>query len=167
MKRIKYITLLLCMAFSLEGIAQTAKSAYFLDGTFHNSRLNPAMQAERSFISLGIGNISIGTNGNVGLSHFIYPKDDHLTTFMSGTVDQDEFINRLPERIRLGMNFDATLLGFGFRMLGGYTTFSVSTHSNTSMSLPKGFFEIAKRGIQEQYYSLPSINMNSMKTFHL
>ncbi len=162
MKRIKYITLLLCMAFSLEGIAQTAKSAYFLDGTFHNSRLNPAMQAERSFISLGIGNISIGTNGNVGLSHFIYPKDDHLTTFMSGTVNQDEFINRLPERIRLGTNFDATLLGFGFRMLGGYTTFSVSTHSNTSMSLPKGFFEIAKRGIQEQHYSLSAINMNTM-----
>ena len=76
------------MAFSLEGIAQTAKSVYFLDGTFHNSRLNPAMQAERSFISFGIGNISTGTNGNVGLSHFIYPKDDHLTTFMSGTVDQ-------------------------------------------------------------------------------
>ena len=162
MKKIKYITLLLWMAFSLEGIAQTAKSAYFLDGTFHNSKLNPAMKAERGFFSLGIGNISIGTNGNVGLSHFIYPKDDHLTTFMSGTVNQDEFINRLPERIRLGTNFDATLLGFGFRMLGGYTTFSVSTHSNTSMSLPKGFFEIAKRGIQEQHYSLSAINMNTM-----
>ena len=134
MKRIKYFTLILFTAFAMNGVAQTAKSAYFLDGTFQNFRLNPAMKAERGFFSLGIGNLMIGTNSNVGISHFLYPQDDHLTTFMSSSVDQDEFLDRMPDFARLGLNFDETLLSLGFRLLGGYTSLSVSMHSNTSMA---------------------------------
>lgn len=162
MKRIKYITILLCAMFAMKGMAQTAKSAYFMDGTFHNFRINPAMKAERGFFSLALGNMSIATNGNVGVSHFLYPDGDQLTTFMSGKVDQDEFLGRLPEYARLGMNFDETLFGLGFRLLGGYTSFSVSLHSNTSMALPKGFFEFAKKGLQDQHYNFSGINMHSM-----
>lgn len=162
MKRIKYITILLCAMFAMKGMAQTAKSAYFMDGTFHNFRINPAMKAERGFFSLALGNMSIATNGNVGVSHFLYPDGDQLTTFMSGKVDQDEFLGRLPEYARLGMNFDETLFGLGFRLLGGYTSFSVSLHSNTAMALPKGFFEFAKKGLQDQHYNFSGINMHSM-----
>ena len=163
MKKIKYIAILLLLAVcSVRGVAQTAKSAYFLDGAFHNYMLNPAMKAERGFFSLGLGNLSIGTNGNVGVSHFLFPQDDHLTTFMSGSVDQDEFLNRLPQSIRMGMNFDETLLALGFRMFGGYTTFSVSMHSSSSIALPKGFFEFAKKGLQESSYSFSGINVNTM-----
>lgn len=162
MKRIKYFTLILFTAFAMNGVAQTAKSAYFLDGTFQNFRLNPAMKAERGFFSLGIGNLMIGTNSNVGISHFLYPQDDHLTTFMSSSVDQDEFLDRMPDFARLGLNFDETLLSLGFRLLGGYTSFSVSMHSNTSMALPKGFFEFAKKGLQENHFDFSGINLNTM-----
>lgn len=148
--------------FAMKGMSQTAKSAYFMDGTFHNFRINPAMKAERGFFSLALGNMSIATSGNVGVSHFLYPDGDQLTTFMSGKVDQDEFLGRLPEYARLGMNFDETLFGLGFRLLGGYTSFSVSLHSNTSMALPKGFFEFAKKGLQDQHYNFSGINMHSM-----
>ena len=161
-KRKLYIALLLCLAFATQSMAQTAKSAYFLDVTFHNFQLNPAMKAERGFFSFGLGNLSIGTNSNVGLSHFLYPQGKHLTTFMSGSVEQDEFLNRLPQSIRLGMNFDETLLAFGFRLLGGYTSFSVSMHSSTSIAIPKGIFEFAKKGLQEDQYSFSGINMNTM-----
>ena len=147
--------------FALESVAQTAKSAYFLDGTFHNFKLNPAMDAERNFASFGLGNLSLSTYGNVGVSHFLYPQGNHLTTFMSGSVSQQEFLDRLPEYARLGMNFDETFLAFGFRLLGGYTSFSVSMHSSTSMALPKGFFEFAKKGLQENCYNFSGINMNT------
>ena len=163
MKRIKYLTLLLCSTLALNSVAQTAKSAYFLDGTFHNFRLNPAMKAERGFLSLGIGNMSIGTNGNVGVSHFLFPQGNQLTTFMSGSVDQNEFLNRLPNSIRLGMNFDETLLAFGFRMFdAGYASFSISMHSSTSLALPKEFFKFAKTGLQDALFDFSGINLNSM-----
>ena len=59
MNKIKYSTLLLLMACALSTSAQTAKSAYFLEGTFHNYQLNPAMKAERGFLSLLAGNMSM------------------------------------------------------------------------------------------------------------
>ena len=80
MNKIKYSTLLLLMACALSTSAQTAKSAYFLEGTFHNYQLNPAMKAERGFLSLLAGNMSMGTNGNVGISNFLYPYDDNKLT---------------------------------------------------------------------------------------
>lgn len=154
---------MLLATFTLNVTAQTAKSAYFLDGAYHNFKLNPAMKAERGFFTIGLGNLTLGTNGNVGVSHFLFPKgNNELTTFMSGTVDQDEFLDRLPQSIRLGMNFDETLLALGFRMFGGYTSFSVSLHSNTSIALPKGFFEFAKKGFQESRYNFSGINLNTM-----
>ena len=98
MKKIKYIAILVLLTVCpLSNIAQTVKSAYFLDGAFHNFKLNPAMDAERGFFSVGLGNLSIGTNGNVGVSHFLFPQGDKLATFMSGTVDQDQFLSRLPK----------------------------------------------------------------------
>lgn len=163
MNKIKYLTLLLLMACALSTSAQTAKSAYFLDGTFHNYRLNPAMKVERGFISLLSGNMSMGTNGNVGISNFLYPYgDDKLTTFMSGTVGKDEFLARLPQSIRFGTDVNGTLLAGGFRMFGGYTTLGITMHTSLSMSLPKGFFEFAKKGFSENAYSFGGIGLNTM-----
>lgn len=162
MKKIKYIAMLLCAAFALDGTAQTAKSSYFLDGAFYNYQLNPAIKAERGFFAVGIGNLALGTNGNVGLSNFLYPMgDDKLTTFMSGNVDQNLFLDNLPDAARLGFNLDETILAMGLRMFGGYTTLSLSMHAGVSASLPKGFFEFAKKGLQESYYSFSGINLSS------
>lgn len=164
MKNTRYIIALaaatLCTAFS---VAQTAVSSYFLEGGFYNSKLNPAMDAERNFISLPVGNLSLKLNGNVGITNFLYPYgEDKLTTFMSGTVDQNEFLNRLPDNTRLGVNLDESVVAAGFRLLGGYTTLGVSLHSAVNVSIPKGFFEFAKKGFQESSYSFSNLNVNTM-----
>ena len=158
------VVVVLLAAASLNGKAQTAKSAYFLDGTFHNYMLNPAMDAERGYFTLLTGNLSWAANSNVGLSNFIYPYgEDKLTTFMSGTVGQDAFLGRLPQSVRLSTDVDMTLLGAGFRMFGGYTNVSLSLHSSLSASLPKGLFEFAKKGFQKQAYGFSDINMRTME----
>lgn len=163
MNKIKFLTLLFLMACALCTSAQTAKSAYFLDGAFHNYQLNPAMKAERGFFSLLAGNMSMGTNGNVGISNFLYPYGDNkLTTFMSGTVGKDEFLGGLPKDIRFGADLNETLLAAGFRMFGGYTTLGVTLHTSVSMLLPKGFFEFAKKGFSENAYSFGGVGLNTM-----
>lgn len=163
MKKIKYIAMLLCAMFTLEGAAQTAKSAYFLDGAYHNYHMNPAMKPERGFFAVGIGNLGFGTQGNVGLSNFLYPVGDNkLTTFMSGSVAADDFLSAMPDAANLGFNLDENILAMGIRMFGGYTTLGVSLHSATSLSLPKGFFEFAKNGLQQSSHSFSGINMHTM-----
>ena len=128
MNKIKYsILLAVCGVSALQVNAQTAKSAYFLDGMYHNYQLNPAMQAERPFFSAALGNWSLKTNGNFGLSNFLYPYgDNQLTTFMSSSVSADEFLGRLPQSLQLSTELGSTLFAAGFRLLGGYTTLSLS-----------------------------------------
>lgn len=164
MRQLRYIlVVVLCSVTSFIGVAQTAKSAYFLDGTFHNYLLNPAMDAERAYFTILGGNLSFATNGNVGISNFIYPYgDDKLTTFMSGTVSQSEFLNRLPKSVKMSADINMTLLAAGFRMFNGYTNISLSLNSAVSTNLPKGLFEFAKKGFQESAYSFSDINMRTM-----
>lgn len=164
MRQLRYIlVVVLCSVTSFIGVAQTAKSAYFLDGTFHNYLLNPAMDAERAYFTILGGNLSFATNGNVGISNFIYPYgDDKLTTFMSGTVSQSEFLNRLPKSVKMSADINMTLLAAGFRMFNGYTNISLSLNSAVSTNLPKGLFEFAKKGFQESAYCFSDINMRTM-----
>lgn len=165
MQRIKYSILLiaLCGICVLRADAQTAKASYFLDGTLHNYQLNPAMPAERAYFSTLLGNWSLKTNGNFGISNFLYPYgDNQLTTFMSSTVSADEFLGKLPQSLQLSTELGTTLFSTGFHLLGGFTTLGVTMNSSTSMNLPRGFFEFAKKGFQEDYYSFSDINMRTM-----
>ena len=164
MKNIKY----LLVAFALfvcshAAVAQTSVSSYFLDGAFHNNRLNPAMKAERGFFSTVVGNMSLRTRSNFGISNIFYPRgENELTTFMSGDVSAEEFLNGMPDNALFGFNFDETLASFGFRAFGGYATFDLTLHSSLSMSMPKGLFEFAKRGLQKSAYDIAGINFNMM-----
>ena len=164
MKNIRYILVALAvLVCSQTGMAQTAVSSYFLDGTLYNSRLNPAMKAERGYLSLGVGNTSLRLKGNVGMSNFLFPRgEDKLATFLSGSVTADEFLSGMPDAARLGYNFDETLMALGFRLFGGYFSFGVSLHSSTTFSMPKGFFEFAKKGVQNGGYSFSGLELNTM-----
>ena len=163
MKNVRYfIVVLLALVGSHAAVAQTALSSYFLDGMLYNSKLNPAMKAERGYFSLAVGNLSLSTKGNVGLSNFLYPREGNkLATFMSGSVGTEEFLGAMPDKAKLGIELDETILAFGFRMLGGYASFGLSEHSSVALSLPKGFFEFAKKGLQEDRYSFSGLNINS------
>lgn len=163
MKNIKYLIASLFVAVSFNGMAQTSLSSYFLDGTLYNYRLNPAMKAERGYFSLLLGNTSFRTRGNVGVSDFLYPTaDNKLATFMHSSVDKNEFLSRLPENSRLGFNLDETILSAGFRAFGGYASLGVSLHSSTAVTLPKGLFEFATKGLQNSSYSFGGLNVNTM-----
>ena len=150
MKNVRYIiVVLMALVGAHAAVAQTALSSYFLDGMLYNSKLNPAMKAERGYFSLAVGNLSLTTKGNVGLSNFLYPREGNkLATFMSGSVGTEEFLGAMPDKAKLGMELDETILAFGFRMLGGYASFGLSEHSTVAVYLPQCFFEFAKKGLQ-------------------
>ena len=163
MKNIRYIiAAFLLFICSQVTVAQTALSSYFLDGMLYNSKLNPAMKAERGYFSLAVGNISVRTKGNVGISNFLYPRgENELATFMSGSVSAEEFLKNIPKNVKFGLSLDETLMAFGFRMFGGYFSFDLSLHASADVSLPKGFFEFAKKGLQENSYSFSGLNINT------
>ena len=165
MKQIKYIIATFAMASSVMTVgAQTAKSSYFMDGAFHNMQMNPAMKAERNFISFPmLGNMGVSLNGNVGLSDFLYPHgENELATFMHKSVSADEFLGNIPSTTKIGMNFDMTIFALGFRGFGGYNTLNLTLRSQMGINLPKGMFEFMKRGLSREQHSFSNLNVNSM-----
>lgn len=165
MKQFKYILAAFAVVSSVMNIgAQTAKSSYFLDGAFHNMQMNPAMKAERNYISFPLlGNMGFSANSNIGMSNFLYPHgDNELKTFMHKSVDANDFLNGIPSTTKIGMNLDMTLFALGFRGFGGYNTLNFTLRSQVGINLPKGLFEFMKKGFSQNKYSFSNLNMNSM-----
>ena len=129
--------------------AQNAlRTGYFLEGYTYRHMINPAFAPERSYVAFpGLGNLNVTVNSNVGLSTFLYPtKNGELTTFMSPDVKSGKFLGKLKGMNHINENLDLMILSFGFRGMGGYNTFTLSSRQSMSLSLPKDLFTFMKLG---------------------
>lgn len=141
---------LLGVVFGMLLQAQELKSAYFLKGYYYRHVMNPAFMAERSYFSLPtLGNVDVSTNGNVGLSNFLYPYDDPLgqsglTTFMHRSISETDFLQNLRSRNKVAANVDMTLFSCGFKGWGGFNTIGIGMHSRNHVSAPYELFEFMK-----------------------
>ncbi len=157
--------LLLALAAPTASMAQnTLRSAYFTEGYTYRHHMNPAFANERNYVSmplLGLGNFNVGLQSTVGVKDFIHKlPDGSLTTFLNDAVDANDFLGGLKNRNRLNLDFDMTLLSFGFHKWGGFNTFDLSIKSGTRMNLPKDLFEFAKVGMNgATEYNLKDMGM--------
>ena len=70
----KYMMAAIMMCAATGMSAQALSSGYFLDGYLFKHQLNPALQSDKAYVSVPVlGNINIGTRGNIGLGNFLYP----------------------------------------------------------------------------------------------
>ena len=128
--------------------AQALNSGYFLDGYLFKHQLNPALESDKAYFSIPVlGNINIGTRGNIGLGNFLYPTaNGGLTTFMNSSISAEEFLNGLSTNNKLAMNLDMSILSAGFRAWGGFNTIDIGLRSHTALNIPKDMLEFMKVG---------------------
>lgn len=144
------------------------RTAYFLDGYSFRHELNPAFGGERNYISIPmLGNNDISLASNVGVNTFLYktaPGSPYkLTTFMSPTVDANEFLSKLNDNNRINANIDLTVLSAGFKAFKGFNTISIGVHTGMGINLPKDFFRFMKLGQTgpDTYYSFKDLGANA------
>ena len=108
--------------------AQTAHSAYFLEGVPTAHKLNPVLSGEYGYVSFPfLGNINIGASSNVGVGNFFYPsKTGELQYFLNPNVNSKEFLGDLKSQNKMVTNFDMDILSFGFHKWNGFNTFDIS-----------------------------------------
>lgn len=161
MKKSFFLLLGLSLFLQIPVFSQTLRSGYFLEGNYQRFRLNPAFEGERGFFGFPLlSNLTLNTNGNVGLSNFIFPYNQNgygLTTYMSGTVDADKFLRAIPRMTKLNEDLEFTLFSGGFRGFGGYNTISLSLRENMAFRMPKDFFILSKQGFQNSRYSFSGL----------
>lgn len=133
---------------SLTASAQeAANTAYFLKGFTYRHELNPAFAGERNYVAMPLlGNMNLQFNSSVGLENFVFPMNGKTVTFLNSSVTAEQFLSKLPEKSRLNMTLNETLLSAGFRAWGGYNTLSVSTEVGLNVGIPKNLLKFVKVG---------------------
>lgn len=139
------------------GRAQNLQSAYFDSNYSYRFQINPAFGNDdrHGFVAMpALGNLNVGTHGNVGLDKFLYNVDGKTTTFLNPKVDAATFLNSVKDRNRIGVDLRETILAAGFKSWGGYNTITISARANVGVFLPKDLLRLAKEGAQNQTYNI-------------
>lgn len=157
---------------AVAAVAQSASSAYFLEGFNQRYQLNPAFAPERKvFMAVPVlSNIQVDAQSSVGLANFIYEsksKPGMLTTFMSPDISSEEFLKDMPKaaQFNVGVNMDILALGMGSK--NGFTTVNIKMRNQEQISLPKELFGFMKASLAEGDYLIENININSISYLEL
>ena len=148
MKRfLRYILTLVSVTGGMVSFAQAPHSAYFMDNMPNRHLLNPAFTPDFNYVSIpALGNLQIGTNANVGIDDFLFPRNGELVTSLNSSVSSEEFLGRLKSINSIEANVNLDVISFGFKAWGGFNTFNIGVRSHTSVVLPYELFEFAKIG---------------------
>lgn len=128
--------------------AQGFNTGYFLDGYNYRYKLNPALDNEKGFVGVAVGDLGISSRSNVGLSTFIYPNGSKLTTALSPSISSEQFLSQLNDFNNLNLDLDLNLFAVGIRTGNLYHTIDVSVRGGVSTSLPYDLFRFLKDGTQ-------------------
>lgn len=146
MKKIIYILVFVAGMFMSEHATAQLRTSYFMEGSYFRTDLNPALAPTRGYLSLPfIGGIGLNMPNNfLSVDNFVYKKGDELVTALHGSVSSDEFLGRLPEVCRLGMNLNAQIFGVGFHVKRMYWNFGVKLRSTSDITLSRDVFKVLK-----------------------
>ena len=160
MKKTILATLTLVLAAAAASAQPTSlTSAYFMEGYNGRSSLNPAFAAERSWFSLPmIPAMGLSSRSNMGVSTFLYPAGDGLTTFMNSSVSSDEFLGKLNKNNRINESMDLDILSMGIWGRKAYFTFGIRNRTDIGINIPYSLFDFMKNAGKSQYYDISNLS---------
>ncbi len=161
----RYIAGLLAIAISSTAIAQTSRNSYFSENIPTRDNLNPAFAPEFDYVTVpGVGGITAGLNGNVGVGNFIFKSGYNIVTGLNDLVDKDEFLGGLKSKNYIEMNAGVNVLSVGFKALGGFNTININVKSTSSVNIPYELFEFAKTGQKDGEFTSYNIENTRVRT---
>ena len=162
--RKSFLLLSLCSLAMLPLRAQDAfRGAYFMDTYLYGHTMNPAFCANRSYASLGVGNIGLGVQSNLGASTFFYPTNRGTVSFLSDQVPAETFLKKLNKNNTENGSVRLDLLNFGFwTPRNQFHSFNFSINVIEDVSAPKDLFRFLKSGSSDGAdYSLAGLGVRS------
>lgn len=135
--------------------AQNLQSGYFDDNYMYRFQSNPALATDaKFFLGIGVGNLNLGLNSNIGLENFLYNVGGKTVTCLHPDVPAAKVLESMPDRMRFDLNLRENIFALGFKGMGGFNTFSASVRTDVAIGLPKDVIRMAKDGITNTTYDL-------------
>lgn len=131
------------------GAGAQVKSAYFMEGSVQRLDMNASFVPLRGYVNIPfIGSIGVDVNSNfLSVRNFLYPSPDGsgVVTFMHESVDARDFLHRMRRNNHVDVSLRENLLGFGSFTRRYFWSFNLNLRSESSLTVPKEFFELLKR----------------------
>lgn len=142
----KIVLIFVSMLVALSASAQL-RTAYFMDGSYFRTDMNPALIPTRGYVALPvISGTGVAMNSNfLSLENFVYNRDGQTVLALDSRVSESEFLGKLPEVNKLGINADVNILGIGFVSKGIFWNFGVKARVNGELSIDKDVFRMLKQ----------------------
>ena len=141
-------------------LAQTnTYSGYFLDNFLYRHQMNPAMGNETGYVGFpGLGNLSLGMQGNLHLSKFLYNVNGKTVLFTHPDLAPGT-VGEFAAKNSLGINLRENILNVGFKALGGYNTVGINFVTNSQISVPGSLFNLLRDGVENKTYDIKNFNV--------
>lgn len=161
----RFIPLLLALL-PVGAAAQHTYTGYFNQGYTYRYEMNPAFASNdtlpKTFIAMPLlGNINVGTQGNIGVKDVIYNVDGRTTTFLNPGVSASEFLSNINDVNKVNANVKINILGLGFRGFGGYNTITLSARANVNARVPGSLLKLAKEGVKNGTYDISDLSAHA------
>ena len=156
MKRFnKIIIVLIAVLCGTATASAQMRTAYFMEGSYFRTDMNAALAPTRGYIKIpAAGALGVDFSNNYfSVDNFFYKKDGGIYTFMHNGVSADEFLGKLDNQGKLGVNLNTTILGFGAHTKKIFWHFNLNLRSNTEITLSKDMFA-AMKNLSNGYYDL-------------
>ena len=124
------------------------RTGYFMDGYLYRHTMNPAFYANKGYASLGVGNFSLNTQSNLGVSTFFYPTSGgNMDFFLSDNVSSSTFLGKIHQNNIENVSLGEDILSFGFwTKKKNFHSFSASLQVMESVAAPYDVFRFLKEG---------------------
>ncbi|MDR3137488.1 MAG: DUF5723 family protein [Tannerellaceae bacterium] len=148
------IVAIICVG-SFQTLSAQIRTAYFMDKSIARTTLNPAFQAERSFVSIpGIGafTLNAATDG-LAINNLLYPdsEDKSLRTFLNSGQDPDKFLSALHHKNKLSLDLRTDIVQVGWRTGTAFWTVGAAIRGGFQATLPKDLFRFVTKAETGKY----------------
>lgn len=134
--------------------AQSFQTGFFLENFTYSFQLNPASQPNqaRGFFGLGIANVNIGANSNLGLDSFLFPVNvdgsRKLVTGFNENVSSETFLGGLDDMNKAKVGASVNVLSFGAsgKKRPSFYTFELNVRADVAAEVTKDVFAFLKNG---------------------
>ena len=158
----KLIALSFAAASVISVAAQEASTGYFMENYNMKWQMNPALGNRNGYVGMpALGNVNVGTNGNIGVTDLIYTHQGKTVLFTNPNISANEVLGNLKNVNRISQNLNLGVLQVGFKAFGGYNNVAINVKENSSFALPKSVFSLVKEGIGNNHYDIKDLHVKA------
>ena len=145
--------------------AQVYQQGFFLKDYRPVYRINPALFPDSDFV----GGFEVSRNKvlNYGVSTFYYPYDGGLVTGLHESVSAETFLSGIPDMVSRNAEVSLNLFSYGIRRADAYHSFEIGIRIPSTVSVPKGIFELLKLGTVKNQYDLSNFGLKAQTYIEL